>query len=185
MQRMKISVFALCLSLVASLASAEHWLHVKINEADGDTNVTVNLPLNLVEGVLAMIPEEEFREGKVVFDDADFDVYELKDLWNQLRDSPDMKYVTVESDDENVTVWKEGDFLKVEVRDGVGEEWGEQVDVRLPLPVIDALLGGEGGELDLAGALRALAEFGEGDLVTVNSRNETVRVWIDQIAEAQ
>lgn len=185
MQRLKVSIIALALGLVATLAAADHWLHVKVNEGNGDTNVTVNLPLNMIEGVLAMIPEEEFRDGRIVIDDADFDIHELRQLWNELRDSPDMKYVTVESADENVTVWKEGDYIKVEVREDVGEEWGEQVDVRLPLPVIDALLAGQGDELDLVGALRALAEFGEGDLVTVNSRNESVRVWIDQIAEAE
>jgi len=184
MKSFKISAFAVALSLVASLASADHWLHVKVNEGDGDTKVTVNLPLNLIEGVLAMIPEEEFRDGRIVLEDTDFSIAELRTLWNEMRDSPDMKYVTVESDDENVTVWKEGDYLLVKVREDEGEEWGEQVDVRMPLPVIDALLSSQDDELDLAGALRALAEFGEGDLVTVNSRNESVRVWIDQIAEA-
>ena len=50
--------------------------------------------------------------------------------------------------------------------------------------MLDALLSGEGDELNIEAAIRALVEQGEGELVTVSGDDETVRVWVDNIAEA-
>jgi len=57
------------------------------------------------------------------------------------------------------------------------------VRVRFPLDVVDALLSGGENELDLIAALDALADHGGGDLVTVESDDESIRVWIDTDAD--
>ena len=44
---------------------------------------------------------------------------------------------------------------------------------------VDALLSGADDELDLLAALDALADYGGGDLITVESDDESIRVWID------
>ena len=88
--------------------------------------------------------------------------------------------MTVEEDDEKVRVWKEAGYLMV----SVVEHDGENVEVRVPARVVDALLSGEGNELDLVAALEALVDEGEGQLVTVTGDDENVRVWVDRIAEA-
>jgi hypothetical protein len=95
-------------------------------------------------------------------------------------DGPDMTFVTVEDRGENVRVWKQGGYLMVEVREH-GDE--STVDVRIPGSVVDALLSGEGDELDVAAALTALAAHGEGELVTVNDSRDRVRIWVDGSAE--
>ena len=77
--------------------------------------------------------------------------------------------------------WKEGGYLMVSVSEGDG---GENVEIRLPARVVDALLSGEGDELDLVGAMEALVDEGEGELVKVTGDNENVRVWVDRVAEA-
>ncbi len=59
------------------------------------------------------------------------------------------------------------------------------VDVKVPQAVVEALLSGEGDEIDLAAAIRALAARGEGELVTVDNKDAKVRVWVDQLAEAR
>ena len=51
--------------------------------------------------------------------------------------------------------------------------------------MVDALLSGEGEELNLMAAMEALVDEGEGQLVTVTGENENVRVWVDRIAEAE
>ncbi|MFQ5350085.1 MAG: hypothetical protein ACE5EG_06560, partial [Thermoanaerobaculia bacterium] len=79
-----------------------------------------------------------------------------------------------------VRVWKEGGYLMVSVI----EDGGENVEVRVPGRVVDALLSGEGDELDLLAALEALVDEGEGQLVQVTGDDENVRVWVDRIAEA-
>ena len=96
-----------------------------------------------------------------------------------------MLFGTVQEDDEFVRVWKESGYLKVSVREGQGEEMGgENVDVSLPMTVVDALLSGEDDELNITAAIEALVEEGEGELVTVSGDDEKVRVWVDRIAEA-
>ena len=48
----------------------------------------------------------------------------------------------------------------------------------MPLEVVDAMVAGKDGELDLLAALEALADY-DGDLVTVESEDSFVRIWID------
>lgn len=179
-----ILTVALMLALgAAGVASAEDlWLHVRVDETEG-AKVKVNVPISMVEKAIAMVPNEHMRHGKIHLDDH-FDEMSLSDfreLWQELKDTPDMTFVTVEEDDESVRVWKEAGYLKVHVLEG---DRDEQVDVQVPLAVVDALFSGEGDELNLEAAIRALVEEGEGELVTVTGQDETVRVWVDNIAEA-
>jgi hypothetical protein len=56
----------------------------------------------------------------------------------------------------------------------------ENVDVTVPWEVAQALISNTGeNELDLEAAIKALANAGDITLVTVSSREENVRVWID------
>jgi len=61
---------------------------------------------------------------------------------------------------------------------GDGEK-PEKVDVKLPLPVVDALLSGPDDELNFPAAVKALKERGDGELVAVTDRSTVVRIWID------
>ena len=77
-------------------------------------------------------------------------------------------------------MWKEEGWVYVEVRD---EKGPEKVNVKIPQAVVDALLAGD--EIDLEAAVRALVEHGEGDFVTVSERDDSVRVWVDDVPEAE
>lgn len=182
---MKNVTRALPLMIIAGLLStvparaADLWLHVSVNEQEGAT-VSVNLPIALVDKALAMVPDEHLRDGRLVLDDVEWSVAELRELWREVMDGPDMTFVTVEDRDENVRVWKENGYLMVKVRED-GDT--STVDVRVPGSVIDALLSGEGDRLDVAAALTALAAQGEGELVTVNDDQDRVRIWVDADAE--
>lgn len=185
--RRRSSIFAVLLVLalgVAATASAgDLWLHVRVDESDG-AKVKVNLPVSMVEKAIAMVPEEHLRQGRIHLDECceDMSPAELRELWQEIKDSPDMTFVTVEEDDESVRVWKEAGYLKVHVLE---QDKNERVDVQVPLAVVDALLSGEGDELNIEAAIRALVEQGSGELVTVAGDDETVRVWVDDIAEAE
>lgn len=174
------AVVALTLAAFAGGAAAEElWLHVKVDGGDSE-KVTVNLPLSIVEKAVPMIPAEALEAQKVVFDETEMTIDDLRALWADLKSKPDFTMVTVEDGSENVEVKKAGEYLLVNVR---GDS--EKVDVRIPVAVVDALLSGEGGELDIKAALMALADHGSGELVTVNEGEETVRVWVDGNSESR
>jgi hypothetical protein len=178
-------VVLLILSAGSALAAADLWLHVRVEEQDGAT-VRVNLPATMLEKAMGMIPEEHFHEGRIEIDEWHTSTAELRELWTELKNSPDMTFVTVEEDDEFVRVWKEAGYLKVNVREGGdGEVGGENVDVSLPMTVVDALLSGDDSELNITAAIEALVAEGEGELVTVTGDDEKVRVWVDRVADAE
>ena len=161
------------------VAASNLWLHVAVNE-DGGAKVTVNLPLALAEKALPMLPFDKEMKWNGHHNHHGIDLAEMRELWAEVKDSPDMNFVTVEDDGETVKVWKKKGFVYVEVR---GDDGDEQVDVQVPLSVVDAFFAGE--EIDFAAAVEALADSGGGDLVTVRDDGDDVRVWIDDTPEAQ
>ena len=172
--------FLIASLFLASAATAEQWFHIKVEGGD-DEVVTVNLPLSLMKTAAAMIPEdvqtEVNDELRVQIDDLDMNWQDLRNFWEEVKSSPEATYVTVQTRDENVAVKKEGDFLLVKTTES--NENGTQVDVKVPLMVIDALFSGPEGTLDFSAALDALASYGPGHLVSVRDGDETVRIWID------
>ncbi len=119
MRNLKVLAVAAVLVLGAGVASAESalWLHVRVDSDHGE-NVTINLPLSLVEKAIPMIPDEHFEDGEFVLGhgwngDHHITISELRDLWNELKSSPDMTFVTVEDRDETVKVSKSGGYLRV------------------------------------------------------------------------
>jgi hypothetical protein len=186
MTRTKTLSLTLAALLLAALPAeaADLWFHVKVQESAGDhANVTVNFPLPLVEKFLAAIPEEHFRDGNIVIEDAEFDAARLRELWREVQNTPDMTFVTVTTDNETVKVAKDRGYLVARTTERSAD--GAEVHARIPLAVVEALLSGEGNTLNLQAGLAALAAHGEGELVTVNERDNNVRVWIDSSPEAR
>ena len=110
--------------------------------------------------------------------DRDMDAVKLRAIWKAVREAEEGEFVTVESDDENVRVSRSGGYIHVNV-DETGHR-GEDVQVRIPTLVMDALLSGTGDELDLVAAIRALdAHGGDGELIRVEGDDENVRIWVD------
>ena len=153
----------------AMAADSNLWLHVRVDEGDGGAKVVINLPFNLIGKALPMIDvDEHIHDHTIELHDHEISFDEMRDLWLEVRDGPDMAFVTVEEDDESVRVWKEAGYLYVRVRD----RRDESVDVKAPLSVVDALLSGSRNGFDVEAAVAALDD------------EESVRVWIDSSPEA-
>lgn len=163
----------------SGLFAQERWFHVRVNESGADpTQVAVNLPLSLIEAALKALPEKIHREIDLELNDVDFELEDLRQFWQDVRHLDDATFVTVESSDETVKIAKEGELLVA--RTTQRSAGGAQVDVRFPFAVLDALFQGTAEhEVDLVGAARALAEYGDGDIVTVDDGETKVRVWVD------
>lgn len=181
-------IFGMTLLAAAMTASqalagtADLWLHVKVHEG-ADSRVTINLPLSVVQKTGAFIPKDSTRSGKVRFDDEELSVAEMREIWSELQRKPDATFITVDDVESKVRVAKKGGYLHIQASERRGPR--EDVEIKIPVRVVNALLSGNGEEFDIAAAIDALADEGEGELVTVNGDNETVRIWIDAVSEAR
>ena len=182
---MKNITTALVVLLVAATtvmaAPPDQWIHVRVisTGSKGET-VRINVPMSFAEAVLPSLCAEKLREGKMKFGGKIDDV-DLRAVFQAVRDSPDNEFVTVEKADESVRVAKAGGNLLIKVRQkhaGKNED-NENVDIKVPLTVVQALLSGNKSELDVLAGIRALSAQGNMELVTVNGQSETVRIWTD------
>lgn len=163
----------------------QRWLHVRVvnTDAKGET-VRVNVPLDLAEAVLPTINKDHLHNGKVTVDQAHLNDVDVRALMNAVRSAKDGEYVTVQSADNDVRVAKQGGHLIVHVNDktkhdGKDKGKGSQVEIKIPMHVIDALLSAGKDELDVVAALHALASGGDTELVSVKDDDSTVRIWLD------
>lgn len=177
-----VAVLAIAAASPAA-AAPDLWLHVEVNETGGENaNIKVNLPVSLIESMLPMIEgASEIEDGRIVIDDSEVSVDDLRGVLASFVDSPNTTFAEVETDTERIVFFKDGAYLRVET-DASAD--GTEIRARFPVTVLEALVSGTGNELDVAAALRALADHGAGELVTVRDRDATVRVWIDDLPEA-
>jgi hypothetical protein len=168
-------------SSTASTTSAkqDRWLHVRVisTDAKGET-VRVNVPLELAEKVLPAINHDRLHDGKVKIDCAHVNDVDLRAMVDAIRTAKDGEYVTVQGSDNDVRVAKQSNYLIVHVLDK-GKSKKSQVEIKIPMKVIDALFSAGKDELDLVAALHALSAAGDTELVSVKDEDNTIRVWLD------
>ena len=163
----------------ATQEKGERWLHVRVicTDGRGDT-VRVNVPLELAEKVLPAVNHDRLHNGKVRIDSTEVGDVDLHALVDAIRTAKDGEYVTVQGNDNDVRVAKEGNHLMIHVVDKGGSK-KSQVEVKVPMKVIEALLSAGKDELDLVAALHALGAQGDVELVSVKDSENTVKVWLD------
>jgi hypothetical protein len=177
---------AVTATTAARASASDLWLHVKVHDGKEDSHVTVNLPLSMVEKASALIPADARHAGKIKMNNKDMNVAELRQLWEEVQKQPDATYVTVDEKDSKVRVAKRGSYLYINAQDRAGHKGGhENVEVKVSIEVVTALLSGGRDEMNFGAAIQALARHGEGELVTVNGDDETVRIWVDAASETR
>ncbi len=172
------TILLLLAATVALAAPADLWLHVRVEKTGEDGEIVrINLPLRVAEKVLPAIEAHELEGGKLRIHEAHIHGVDIRAVLEAVKTLEDGEFLTVESQKENVRVAKQGGYLLVMVDER--KEKAEHVDVKIPLRVVEALLSGEEDELNILAAVQALSEHGDDVLVTVESENETVRIWVD------
>jgi hypothetical protein len=151
--------------------------------------------MTVVEAVLKASPQIIEEHGKVKLGGHHgMSLADMRRAWKELAAVGDAELVTVESEDENVRVARKGDLVQVFVdrkaparkaeagpekakgaakSDGPGE-----VRVEVPVSLVDALLSGEGDEVNIQAAVSELKKL-RGDIVRVREEGSNVRIWID------
>lgn len=159
----------------AERAAEASWIHVRVDEGEGD-GARINLPLSMAEVALESFAKEALDEAHAdLGEHGDLTLQDIRRMWAELREAGDGQYVEVRDGDEHIRAYRENDRIHVQVDEG--DE--ETVRIVAPVALVDALLGGEGEELDLMAAVRELARSGSSELVRVRDGDTTVRVWID------
>ncbi len=162
-------------------AQQRPWIHVHVQEqGEKASKVQVNLPLALVEAAAGAMPKdlgEHIRGGKIQLKNADISVADLRRMWQELRAAGDADFVTVEEKDERVRIARQGSQILIHVDDLSSKQ--SKVRVSVPLDVVDALLEGEGSQLNLEAAIKRL-QTKRGELIQVQDGDTHVRVWIDE-----
>ncbi len=194
-----LALAAVVLAPVATLAqnaaaTKEQWIHVRVeNKESKDETVRVNVPIELAAKVLPAINKNNLHNGKVHIDSAHMEDVDLRTLLDAIRTAKDGEYVTVQSRENDVRVAKSGGYLLIHVTDKSSHKATEtktkdgkvvpahesNVEVKVPMKVVDALFSAGKDELDVVAALRALSANGDTELVSVKDSENTVRIWID------
>ena len=166
----------------ASSSDGAAWLHVHVEEPKQRSRVQLNLPMNAVEAALKAAPDAVVSHGRIHLGghDRHLEIDDFRRLWKELKGAGDAELVSVEDGDERVNVSKKGDLLLIRVRN---DDKGETVHVDVPAALVDALFSGPGEDLDIHAAVAELRKL-RGDVVRVNDRSSTLRIWIDESAGA-
>jgi hypothetical protein len=122
-----LSFLALGAASGTTLADDTLWLHIRVAGDTEDEKVSVNLPIALVESVLPMIESNDFEDGRIRINEAEFDGADLRRLWEQLAKAEDGEFLTIEKRDESVRVAKDKGLLRIFASD---EEEGDDVEMR-------------------------------------------------------
>jgi hypothetical protein len=185
MKKTLLGLMGILLGATMAFAQApERWFHIRVvsTDANGET-VRVNVPLSVAEQVLPAIHAHDLNDGKVTLHGNKINDVDLRAVLDAVAKSPDNEFVTVESKDENVRVAKAGEYLLIKVREhkGKNNDTPEQVDVKVPIAVVKAMISGTESrdEINVLAGLAALKSFGDLDLVTVTDKDQTVRIWVD------
>ena len=171
-----VAVVALLVAPAVNAEETTRWVNVHVTENSSNTNVEVHLPLNLVLTVLRNVDVENFHGGHVDLELDDVDI-DFPEIFKAMKDAPDGKFVTVTSDEADVNVRKEAGTLYVTVNQK--EDEMAQVEVTMPMSMMDALSFGEENTLDVAALLESFDQLPDGELVKVTSKEANVRVWIE------
>ena len=157
--------------------AATPWVHIRVEEQDKPSKVSVNLPLSVVQAALRSSPETLGKHGRVQLGrHEEMSVADFRRLWTELKGAGDADLVTVEEEGQSIRVGRRGEIVEVRVEKPKGTA---QAHVQVPVGLVDALLSSEGDELNIEAAIAEL-EKRRGDIVQVDDENGSVRIWIDE-----
>lgn len=174
-----VSFLVLSLAALADQPTAgQRWLHVRVeNTGEDGESVRVNVPLSVALKVLPAIKSRELRDGRLRIEEARINGVDIRSVLEAVRALEDGEFVTIQSKDSTVRVAKEAGHLIVRIDERTGSE--DKVNVKIPFRIVDALLSGESDELNLQAAVQALSDSADDFVVSVVSKLESVRVWVD------
>jgi hypothetical protein len=173
-------LFLLFLAAPALAGEKTRWIHVRVDDADSDgETVRINVPVNLVDGVVTLLEEHAKKEGRhsrFTLNDEDIDRAEVHRVLGQLRDLPEAAEVAVEKNDEVAYFSRVGDRLKIRAKN----DDDSFVHIELPIKMAEAFTASD--DVDLSAALQTLDD---GEITVEDDQDHSkVRIWIDHQSDS-
>jgi hypothetical protein len=165
-------------------ASTERWIHVRVETDRGvNSGVTINVPVAMASAMVPAAPSGEPHHRKFSLQ-ASVNGTDLRAILDAIHSSSDGSSIHLDRADKQITVKKLGDDVQINVAQKPSPEHHvtETIAVKVPIPVLKAMLGGDSEDLDIGAGLRALVHQGELDL-TIHKEKETVRIWTDMTSQ--
>jgi len=165
----------------------ETWLHVRVESNQGkEGNVRVNMPISMAEAIIPAIHNDKLNNGHIKIGDLNVNGVDVRSILAAVRDAKDGEFVNVQTEDSDVKVSKQNGVLIVHVLDHDKTKANPtQVEVHVPMAVVEALLSTNGNDLDVLAAVKALAHQSASELVSVDDGTEHVRIWVDTNSTAE
>jgi hypothetical protein len=173
----------LILLLVATLSAmgAERFLHVRAVKARGGESSRLDVPVAMAAAILPGIHQGALRGGKIRIGTTKINGVDLRALLDAAQNAPEGLFVTLQNAEHSLQVAKSSGTLLIDAREG--GPGSAVAHIRVPVPVVEALLSAGKDELDLVAALKALEQAGDTELVEMKDPRETIRVWVDGTAQ--
>lgn len=178
MFRKKLAVLFLLIAAmpVAGASAATQWLHVRIDDAAKGKQVSVNVPVSLIETIAAFVPAPKNGRFRMEVDGCHIDRDEMRAAWSQVRNVPDGKSVDIRRRDHLVRISKSRGRMVMNVSEGKERP----ASIQMPATVADLLLFRSDDDVEFVEIMRALASSGSGGGFTVvGDDGDTVRMWVD------
>ena len=136
----------------------------------------IQVPLAMVSSLLPSLKKKiEIHEGRIDLGNDEMTLDEMRGYWAAVKASRDGNYVTVRDGSDTVRIAKRGGVVHVDVS---ADRGSERVKLRLPAPLVDAVLGKD-DTLDVGELVKALSGVPNGEIIAVDDDDSRVRIWID------
>ncbi len=158
----------------ATAAESVIWMRIEANNfKDEAGHVKVNLPLSLIEVVVDSIDKRDFMSEF----EEDHPSLNIPKMWREIRKMDVDEFITVESEKENIKVFKDRDFFRISITEAEFDE--PNIEVKLPLELMDYVFEGRKNFdfQELVGRLR-----GHLPLTVVSAKHEgaDVKIWLEE-----
>lgn len=172
MKKLFIATIALAFYTATALAAGPTLIRLEVwaqEPGESPTTVKMNLPIRMLE---AMRPTINEALADIHFEKEEFD---LIAIWREVRDYGPHEYLQVKDGNHNINVATTETHLLIT---GVSDEQGD-IEVTIPLTLMDMLVDTQSGELDFDAFLADLAFYQDQDLLTITGDNLSVRAWVE------
>ncbi len=148
------------------------WLRIEVR-SDDQPQVKIRVPISLIEVMVDSVDKREFLRHL----EAGHHSLDISRIWHEVRHMDLEEFVTVESEDESLRVWKDREFLRV---DASGSRAHGTVAVKIPLDLLDYLFDAEGSEFSFQEMIERIRDHLPLVMVEVESDEESVKIWLEE-----